>query len=258
MDHKEYRRLHAEWYELVSGTKDHSTEIEFWVRCIKASGEPVLELGSGTGRVLVPLLERGFDVVGIDTSEDMTARCLAACEAKGLKAELHQQSMLEFDLRREFGLIFLDSGGLGLFIHDRDIHSMFERVMSHLKPGGLFVYECEPMPAEGKTNRNDSGWTGDWVTGPDDVVIAWRNRNKYNAATHVWERLFVVEKFVRGRLIGTEANERSGRFFNVDEAVRYATSAGFSDIRATHWLTDDPPTKESGVITVQCRKPQEN
>ncbi|HUW83808.1 MAG TPA: class I SAM-dependent methyltransferase [Phycisphaerae bacterium] len=258
MDHKEYRKLHAEWYELVSGSKDHSEEIEFWVKCIEASSEPILELGSGTGRVLVPLLERGFHIVGIDTSEDMMAKCLAACEANGLKAELHQQSMLEFDLPRDFGLIFLDSGGLGLFTRDQDIHSTFERVMAHLKPGGLFVYEFAPVPAEDNTNQNDGRWAGDWVTGPDDVVIAWRNRNKYDATTHVWERLFVVEKFVRGRLVETEANERWGCFFTVDEAVRYATSAGFRDIRATHWLTDDPPSKEAGAITVQCRKPEEN
>jgi len=75
MTHKEYKKLYAEWYELMSAGIDHSEEINFWARCIKESGEPVLELGSGTGRVLVPLLEQGFDIVGIDTSEDMMARC---------------------------------------------------------------------------------------------------------------------------------------------------------------------------------------
>ena len=148
MEPKEYRKLHAEWYELRSAEIDHRQEIDFWARSIEESGEPALELGSGTGRVLVPLLERGFDVVGIDTSKDMMARCLAACEAKGLTAELHEQSMLEFDLPREFGLIFLDSGGLGLFLSDQDIHATFERVMAHLKPGGLFTYEFQPVPDE--------------------------------------------------------------------------------------------------------------
>ncbi|MHC4714423.1 MAG: class I SAM-dependent DNA methyltransferase [Planctomycetota bacterium] len=254
MEHKEYRKLHAEWYELMSAAKDHGEEIDFWVRSIKAAGEPALELGSGTGRVLVPLLERGLDVSGIDTSEDMTARCLAACERKGLKADVHEQSMLEFDLPREFGLIFLDSGGLGLFVSDEDIHAMFERVMAHLKPGGVFIYEFEPVPQERETDR---GWSGDWVKGPNDVVIAWRQKNKYNSDTHVWERLFVVEKFVGGRLVETEANERAGRYFTADEAVQYARSAGFEDIRATDWLTENPPGKDSDVITVRCRKPAE-
>jgi SAM-dependent methyltransferase len=258
MDHKEYKKLHAEWYELVSDGIDHSKEIDFWVRRIEEAGEPVLELGSGTGRVLVPLLERGFEIVGIDTSQDMLDRCFAACEAKGLQAELHEQSMLEFDLPRQFSLIFLASGGLSLFISDQDIQATFERVMAHLKPGGLFIFEFEPLPPDNKKDTNDSiwgTWDGDWMKGPNDVVIAWRRRVKYNRATCVWDSLFIVEKFINGSLVETEANERTGRYFTIDEAVQYASSAGFEDIRVTDWLTEDPPSDDSEVIAVQCKKP---
>jgi SAM-dependent methyltransferase len=254
MEHKEYRRLHAEWYELVSSKKDHSEEINFWVRSIEASSEPILELGSGTGRILIPLLERDFDITGIDSSQDMMDRCREICNKKGLKVDLYEKSMLDFDLPRKFGLVILGSGGLGLFTHDKDIHSMFERVMVHLKPGGLFIYEFEPVPIEDNKKQNDNNWVGDWVSGSNDVVIAWRSKNKYNATTHVWERLFVVEKFVSGRLVETEENERMGRFFTVDEAIQYAKSAGFENIKATNWLTEDPPSNDSKVITIQCRK----
>ena len=249
MKHKEYKKLHAEWYEYVAGEKDHREEIDFWARNIESAGEPALELGSGTGRVFVPLLERGYDIVGIDTSEDMTTRCLAACKTKGLKAELHEQSMLEFDLSREFSLIFLDSGGLGLFISDQDILALFARVMAHLKPGGMFIYEFQPLQTTSNT------WDGNWVKGPGNVTIAWRQRYKYDCDTHVWRNLFIVEKFLDGCLVETEANERWGRFFTVDEAVQYARTAGFKDIIATNWLSEDPPGKDSKVITVRCRKP---
>lgn len=181
MRNREYRRLHAEWYDLISSGMDHSNEIDFWAKRIEESGEPVLELGSGTGRVLVPLLERGFDVVGIDTSEAMMSRCRAACEARGLQAELHEQSMLEFSLPREFGMTFLTSGGLGLLTSDRDIQATFRQVMAHLMPGGLFVFGFQPPPPDGSTREADGiwgRWDGDWVKGPKDVVIAWRRRRR--------------------------------------------------------------------------------
>ena len=82
MEHKEYKELHAECYELWSGRKDQSEEFDYWTRSVEAYGEPVLELGSGWGKIQHPLLERGFDIVGIDTSEDMMARCRATCEAR--------------------------------------------------------------------------------------------------------------------------------------------------------------------------------
>ena len=252
MGPKEYRTLHAEWYELRSGKGDHSEEIEYWAKCIEEAGEPALELGSGTGTKLVPLLERGLDVVGIDTSQEMTARCIAACDARGLKPEVHAQSMLEFDLSREFGLIFLDSGGLGLFTSDQDIETLFERVMSQLKQGGLFIYEFQPVPDK---PWNDTNWTGNAVRGPDDVLIALRVHRTYDASSNVWEQVYILEKFVDGALVQTEANERTGRFFSVDEAVHYAEAAGFEEIAATNWLTADPPDKNSKVITVRCKKP---
>ena len=257
MEHKEYKKLHAEWYELGSAG-DQSKEIDYWEKCIKESGEPALELGSGTGRVLIPLLKLGFDIVGIDTSEDMMARCLATCKTQGLKAELHDQSMVNFALPRKFGLIFLDSGGLGLFISDQDIHVTFERVITHLKPGGLFIYEFQPVKDEKDTDKDkkDVEWGGDWkwVKASSGVFITMREKYKYNPNTHVWESLRIHEKFVDGCLVGTEANERYGRNFTVDEAVQYAKSVGFEDIKATNWLTEDPPNKDSHVITIKCRK----
>lgn len=253
MERREYRQLHAEWYELRSGpAEDQREEIDFWARQIAEAGEPALELGCGTGRILVHLLKRGLDVVGVDSSRDMLARCIAACEATGLKPDLHEQSMLRLDIPRAFGLIFLDSGGLGLFVEDDDIDAVFRRVMNHLKPGGRFIYEFEPVRE--RSNR-DGRWQGDWVRGPDGVVMALRKLWNQPDSSNVWEQLYILDKYVDGRLVCTEANERTGRFFTVDEAVRYAQKAGLEDIRATHWLTSDPPREDSAVITVCCRKP---
>lgn len=247
--------MHAEWYECVSDGKDKIQEIDFWAKSIQAHGQPALELGSGTGRMYIPLLEKGFDITGIDTSDDMMDRCRARCQTRGLKPQLYNQSMLELRLPRQFSLAFLPSGSLGLFIADDDIRRMFERVMAHLKPGGVFIYEYQPVSDAIEKAGGSSNWIGDWVRGPDGVILAWRNRWRRDPVAHTWECLFVVEKYVEGRLVETEANERTGRYFTAAEALEYASVAGFEDIRATKWLTDEPPDADTQVITVRCRKP---
>jgi SAM-dependent methyltransferase len=254
MEHKEYRKLHAEWYEYLSAASpDLAQEIDFWVRSVQAAGQPVLELGSGTGRVLVPLLERGIDITGIDTSQDMIDRCRAICQTKGLNPVLHEQSMLDFHLPRQFSLVILPSGSLGLFTSDEDIRSLFDRVVAHLRPGGTFIYGFEQVPE--KAQANNSNWTGNWVRGPDDVIIAWRRHWRYDQASRVWECLFIIEKFIGGRLVETEANERKGRFFTIEEAVGYAKAAGLAEILTMDRLTEQAPRPDSASITVLCKKP---
>lgn len=157
MANKEYRKLHAEWYDLVSSNTDHSEEIEFWVRSIEESGEPVLELGSGTGRILIPLLERGYDITGIDTSKEMMDRCKKTCAEKGLKVDLYEKSMIDFGFPCKFNLIILGSGGLGLITKNEEIHLVFKQVMKHLNPGGMFIFEFEPVPVDEKNRIKTTG-----------------------------------------------------------------------------------------------------
>src|SRR5512135_3400883 len=58
-------------------------DIPFWRATSSAAGGPVLDLGCGTGRVLMPLLEAGVDADGVDLYEPMLERARAKAEAGG-------------------------------------------------------------------------------------------------------------------------------------------------------------------------------
>ena len=46
-----------------------------------------------------------------------------------------------------------------------------------------------------------------------------------------------------------------GRYFTVEEATGFAEAAGFVDVKATDWLSEEPPRPDSQVVTVRCRRP---
>ena len=48
-----------------------SGDVPFYLDCARRFGGPILELGSGTGRVMIPLAEAGYEVVGLDLSPAM-------------------------------------------------------------------------------------------------------------------------------------------------------------------------------------------
>jgi SAM-dependent methyltransferase len=68
-------------------------------------GQPALDAGCGTGRLLLPYLRDGLDVDGCDVSPDMLAECRRLASAEGLEPTLHTQALHELDLPRRYRTI---------------------------------------------------------------------------------------------------------------------------------------------------------
>ena len=126
--------LFAEAYDLkYLGPEDG--ELEYLLRHIRSAEGPTLELGCGTGRILIPLAEQGVEMTGIDVSEDMLVRCRRKCAEKNLKANLHIQAMQELDLEERFGSVLIASASLSVLDSESDVQSLFHRVFEHMLPG---------------------------------------------------------------------------------------------------------------------------
>jgi SAM-dependent methyltransferase len=84
-------------------------DIAFYVQEAAAVRGPVLELGCGTGRILLPLARAGCTVVGLDNSREMLARCRAklAAEPAPVRARvtLHEHDVRDFDLGARYPLV---------------------------------------------------------------------------------------------------------------------------------------------------------
>src|SRR5271169_6670793 len=96
-----YDSFVAEYYDFLP-TVAGRADLDFYLAEATKSGGPVLELGCGTGRVLVPIARPGFRVAGLDLSEMMLRRCrekLAGESAEVKKRiSLHRGDMADFDL----------------------------------------------------------------------------------------------------------------------------------------------------------------
>ena len=88
-------------------------EIAYFQRQIEQNGQPALDAGCGTGRLLIPFLRAGLDVDGCDVSADMVALCREKAEREGLKPQLYQQALHELDLPRTYQTIVV-CGTLGI------------------------------------------------------------------------------------------------------------------------------------------------
>ncbi len=103
-----------------------------------AGDGPVLELGVGTGRVAVPLAERGLEVVGLDPSQGMLDRL----RAKSDRIELVDGVMDDFELGREFRLVYVVASTIFAPLTQAEQVATFRCVARHLEPGGVFVVQA--------------------------------------------------------------------------------------------------------------------
>ncbi len=98
----------ADFYDHVAFAQERA-DLDFYIASANEFGGPVLELGCGTGRVLLPVARAGFEIVGLDIARNMLeicrARVLSEPEETQKRIELVHQSMCGFNLDRTFGLI---------------------------------------------------------------------------------------------------------------------------------------------------------
>lgn len=138
MSNKEYHGLEAELYDVFRGG-DELDEIGFYSNVAAEKGGDCLDLGCGTGRVLIPLAQQGIDITGLDSSQFMVEECRSRVAATGLSAEIVRDDMRAFDIGRQFNLVIVPGASFQLLDERADAVSALQRVRAHLLPGGLMV-----------------------------------------------------------------------------------------------------------------------
>lgn len=136
---------YAPFYDWENARTVGRRDIRFWQRQATASGGPVLELGSGTGRVLVPLARSGVRVVGLDRSAPMLSharrrirRSRGTDSARLVRGDMRS---LPFASEPGFRLVIAPYGVLQSLVRNQDLRRTLLSVHHVLRPGGLFVME---------------------------------------------------------------------------------------------------------------------
>lgn len=104
-----------------------------------AEGQAALELAIGTGRVALPLSERGVHVHGIELSQAMVDQLRAKPGAERIDVAIGDMTSTRVEGR--FGLVYLVFNTIGNVTTQDDQVAVFENAAAHLQPGGRFVIE---------------------------------------------------------------------------------------------------------------------
>jgi len=247
--------LIATWWSQSEG----GPEIDRFRRTIERSGQPVLDAGCGSGRLLVPYLQAGIDVDGCDRSAGMIQVCSDRLAAAGLSTRLYTQALHELDLPRRYQTIIV-VGVFGIGTSRREDAESLERLRAHLLPGGTLAVDIE-LP-----------WTNGWAWSawarppsrpqrwrppiqremPDGSVIQLRSRTR---SFDPIDQSRISDARVRllrdGQLVREERREMRIRWYLPAELRLMLERAGFRDVRMTGDDTEQPPNAKSEVVVFE-------
>jgi len=144
---------YSRYYNLFYRDKDYVGEAAYIAELIRQhrpGAANVLDLGCGTGRHAALLAEKGFAVTGVDRSAEMLAVAaaqLAGREPQAPPLNFHQGDLRAIRLGETFDAVVSLFHVMSYQTGNDDLRAAFATVRQHLKPGGVFIFDCWYGPA---------------------------------------------------------------------------------------------------------------
>jgi ubiquinone/menaquinone biosynthesis C-methylase UbiE len=141
-------------YDLIAPFYDiehagFSEDLDMYINFAELCGGKILELGCGSGRILLPLAEEGHEVVGVDSSAAMLdiARQRATAEGLSNRVRLVQQDLVDLNLDQKFRMAFIALGSFAHITTRKEQQQALARIHAHLSPGALFILDISNADA---------------------------------------------------------------------------------------------------------------
>lgn len=253
--HYEYYGLMVRYWDLLRGDTSNWSDRFFYLDIIKKSGEPVLDIGCSSGRLILDYLSQGIDIDGVDISPEMISLCKQNAEKKRLNPNLYVQSMTELNLPRRYRTILVPSSSIQLLLEpDLPLQAM-KRFCDHLESGGTLVSPFMTIWVD--TDPLENEWTREAVRPQDGAIVRRTGWSRYNVETRTEDTRDTWEIIKDGKVIETEVHEQAPATLSYTqaEAVALFEQAGFKNIQVYSEFTFDPVKPDDTLFSVTGTKP---
>ena len=218
-----YGSLCTEMYEILH-EKAPQDELNFYLSYAK-KGKKILEPLCGSGRFLIPFMERGFDICGIDLSCEM----LEKLKQKAPDAKIVQADILEYSSSEKYDYIYISSGSVSLFTDMNLCKKILSKLKEMLAPAGKFVFAVDTI-----ANRceNDSEYkTAVSVKTEQGFDLLLRSKDYYNEKTQTQYSPAIYELYNGAELLQSESMDFQTHLYKFGEMEHYLKEMGFTTVK---------------------------
>ncbi|MEA4972300.1 MAG: class I SAM-dependent methyltransferase [Candidatus Metalachnospira sp.] len=242
----------ASVYDLFMSDVDYDEWVEYigklWKK-FNIKPELVCDLGCGTGNISLRLSKKGYDVIGIDISEDMLSKARQKAVNENLDVLFLLQDMREFELYGTVNCIVCLCDSLNYITCEEDVLTVFRLVNNYLHPNGLFIFD---LNTEYKFKNIYGDNTFSEIT--DDAAYIWENYYDEDEQINEYYLNFFV-KNCKGSYDRTD-EEHYERAYSLDTIKSLIEQSGLKFEAAYDAFTFEPVKNDSERIYVVAREVQ--
>lgn len=249
-----YQSLSAKVYNFDKPIGTSFGDLEFYETCLAKLNiqAPILEPAVGTGRLMIPLLKKGYDLFGFDLSSQMLEICQENLRAHHENPErVYQASFTNFHYDQKFAAIVIPSGTFLLMTEDQDIQTALQNFYTHLMPEGQLIFDIflQPDFQVGRTQIRE------FPIHTDEKISLTMTEAEINHLTQVTTTYHRYEVWNNHQLVQTELEVFRLKWLGLQEIELLLKNAGFNNIQITaNYQENSAPTSASDTINVIATK----
>jgi ubiquinone/menaquinone biosynthesis C-methylase UbiE len=244
---------YAPFYDWENARTLGRRDLAYWRSVLGRAGVRTLELGCGTGRLLVPLARAGIDMVGIDLSAPMLRRARVRARRMALA---DRPAILRGDIRalpfrrRAFGAVMAPYGLLQSLVNDRDLDAALAEIHRVLPQGGLLGVDLVPDLETWQEYEQQVSLKGRLAAGTSVTLIESVRQERRRRLT-IFDEQFVVR---RGRRVTRHRFSLTFRTLPFQAILARLERAGFRIDGTAGSYAGAPWTADADVWLVRARR----
>lgn len=209
----------------------------------------VLDLGCGTGTMTELLAADGYDMIGVDNSEEMLEIAREKQIKSGHEILYLLQDMREFELYGTVGAVFSICDSLNYITEPEELRQVFRWVNNYLDPGGIFIFDFN-------TEYKYREVLGNQVIAEDrdECSFIWENYYNHTSMINEYELTLFVHEDEEASLYRKYQESHFQKAYTLREMRGLLEKAGLKFVAAYDAYTKKAPMYTSERITVIARE----
>ena len=211
-------------------------------------GRKVLDLACGTGEITVELAQHGFDVSGVDLSDEMLMVANEKAVKQGLSIPFFQQDMAQLEGLGLYDCVTIFCDSLNYLREEEDVVKTFTRVHDHLQEGGLFLFDVHSIYKMEEIFQNNT-----FAVSDEEVSYIWDSFPGEEPYSVEHDLSFFVRDDQSG-LYDRFDELHYQRTYSIQQYKEWLQQAGFEILEILADLEETPPVEETERILFVARK----